>query len=336
MKHIVTLFFLLNTFHLSLAQDCYQPFFEEGVKAYNALDFERAINQFKAANICDDAPANDKVGEWISKAQNGYIDAIKKARDKALVLQIDTEALNYFSSGQEQECKGFFQEAFDSFSDAIKLRSKIIKYRERRAELALNEEIKAYSVAIEDLGFLIENGKEDKLPGYYESMAYAREQLGDFTGAVVAQNNAASRIEDFEQRDIYESKLTRLKYKTGEITVLEPSPDDKDSSAVSAIHNSEVLERTLIKVKNEDAGCDLNIQLEIDGEPFELRKNSIEISRLKSGTYQYNISGSISCPSTNSWAAIGKGTITVRSNAVYYLYWKENKYGKCEMWLSNF
>jgi hypothetical protein len=336
MKHIIILLILLNTFQLSFAQDCFQTFFDEGVKAYNALNFERAINQFEAAKICDDAPTGDKVESWISKAQNGYIDAIKKARDEALVLQVDAEALNYFSSGQEQECKGFFKEAFDNFSEAIKLRGNVIKYRERRAELALNEEIKEYLIAIEDLLFLTENGEENKLTGYYESLAYAREQSGDFDGAVVAQNSATTRIDDFEQKDIAESRLTSLKYKSGEIKSLEPSSGNSSNPNGSTDNYSKIPERTLIKVKNESSRCNLNIQLEIAGESFVLRDNSIEVSKLKPGTYQYNITGSISCPSTSSKEVIGKGTITVRSNAIYYLYWEETKYATYEMWLSNF
>ena len=336
MKHIIILLFLLNSSQLSLAQDCFQPFFDEGIRAYNALDFERAINQFKAANICDDAPTDDKVEKWINKAQNGYIDAIKKARDEALTLQVDAEALNYFSSGQEQECKGFFKEAFDNFSEAIKLRGRVIKYRERRAELALNDEIKEYLIAIEDLLFLTENGEEDKLTGYFESLAYAREQSGDFDGAVVAQNSATSRIDDFEQKDISESRLTSLKYKSGEIKPLEPiSGNVSDSTSSEALY-SKIPGRTLIKVKNERSRCILNIQLEINGESFVLQDNTIEISSLKSVTYQYNITGTISCASTSPKDVIGKGTITVRSNAIYYLYWEETKYATYEMWLSNF
>ncbi|MFT5763565.1 MAG: hypothetical protein ACI8X3_000985, partial [Saprospiraceae bacterium] len=82
MKNILLIFFIFIT-QLSSAQDCYSSFLQEGIAAYSLLDFERAINQFKAAKICDDLPAGNDIDEWISKSQTGYIDAIKKARQEA-------------------------------------------------------------------------------------------------------------------------------------------------------------------------------------------------------------------------------------------------------------
>ncbi|MFT5384751.1 MAG: WD40 repeat protein [Saprospiraceae bacterium] len=67
----------------SFSQDCYSSFLQDGITAYKLLDFEKAINQFKAAKICDDLPTENEVDEWISKAQSGYIEAIKKARKDA-------------------------------------------------------------------------------------------------------------------------------------------------------------------------------------------------------------------------------------------------------------
>ena len=87
------LLFGLFLFSSSFAQDCYQTFLNEGIQAYDALDFEKAINQFKAAQICDDTPANNKVNEWIGKAQNGYIHAIKGERTKAQSLALTAKSI---------------------------------------------------------------------------------------------------------------------------------------------------------------------------------------------------------------------------------------------------
>ncbi len=88
---------LLSLFCVSksdlFAQDCYQLFYEKGVQAYNALDFETAINQFKAAKICDDLPSGNDVNDWITKAQNGYIDAIKAEQSKAQSLALTAKSI---------------------------------------------------------------------------------------------------------------------------------------------------------------------------------------------------------------------------------------------------
>ena len=101
MKHILLfLFFVLNT-QISFAQDCYQTFLNEGIQAYDALDFEKAINQFKAAQICDDTPANNEISNWIEKAQNGYIVAIQKEQKKSEVALAKANSL-YFARLSQQ------------------------------------------------------------------------------------------------------------------------------------------------------------------------------------------------------------------------------------------
>jgi len=87
-----SILFLFLSLQVS-AQDCYNGFRDKGIAAYETLDFEKALNQFRAAKICDDKPQNDDVDEWITKTQSGYIDAIKQARDEALALRAEAERL---------------------------------------------------------------------------------------------------------------------------------------------------------------------------------------------------------------------------------------------------
>jgi WD40 repeat protein len=85
-KHTRFIFlFILCTFTITglpenaIAQ-CFQRFRSEGIAAYDTLNFESALNKFKAAQLCDDLPRRNDIETWIVKAQNGYIDAIQKAR----------------------------------------------------------------------------------------------------------------------------------------------------------------------------------------------------------------------------------------------------------------
>lgn len=62
---------------------CFDTFYKEGIKAYNNLDFEIALNQFKAADICEDKPVQNDLYFWIDKTKNGYINEIENARNFA-------------------------------------------------------------------------------------------------------------------------------------------------------------------------------------------------------------------------------------------------------------
>jgi WD40 repeat protein len=65
------------------SQPCFEKFFKEGIKFYEEGYPDQAINRFKAAKICPDAPAGDTLDKWITLAQNAYIENLKKARDEA-------------------------------------------------------------------------------------------------------------------------------------------------------------------------------------------------------------------------------------------------------------
>ena len=62
---LTILFLAIQIF--SFAQDqCYSEFLKAGIEAYDSLDFEKAINNFKAAKICEDKPKNDEeIEDWL-------------------------------------------------------------------------------------------------------------------------------------------------------------------------------------------------------------------------------------------------------------------------------
>ncbi len=321
--------FLLSTLLFSaglLAQDCYSTFLNKGVEAFNSLDFESALNQFEAAKICDDAPGDNEVNDWITKTQSGYIDAIKAARDEALQLKSEAIALRFFVKGQEREFKGFYLEAMDNYDDCVVEQPKDTLFRERRAQLAMSEKVAQFEKAVADLEFLLENGNPQKKSEYNDDLAYALEQLNDFDGAIVAQTRAAE-VGTNEQKRIYNSKVQLLESK---------NPKSNDGTFRSdPLPKSEA---AFIRVNRQKgyANCTLNIRLKIDGKSLPMSNGQISLQGIKPGTYPYEITGDVSCNGSPNWPAIGKGTLIVRDDTVYYLYWEKTKYGNCDMWINNY
>ncbi len=76
-KYIIGLLLFLAYTAALVAQPCYSTFREAGIAAYQRFEFERAIRQFEAAQICDDQPTQTDIEDWLSKARNGYIDRLK-------------------------------------------------------------------------------------------------------------------------------------------------------------------------------------------------------------------------------------------------------------------
>lgn len=330
MKNIFGLLFLFLYCQVSFAQDCYQVFFDEGRRAFEALDFEKAINQFNAAKICDDIPDNNEVDEWILKTQSGYIDAIRAARDEAIQLKKEAVALRSFVKGQEREFKGFYKEAIDEYSSAVDLIPADTLFREQRSQLAMSPEVEEYKMAKADLQFLIKNGNKNKRPGYRDNLAYVLEQMNDFNAAIVAQTSARNQA-PVEQKELYNSKVKKLedKKKVQSSGIFGPNTRD----------GSEKGKNSIIKLKNNKGyqDCDLQIEILINGKTLKLQNNGqIKLDDLPFGTFQYEIKGNVKCQNKPSWPAIGKGTISIREDSVYYLYWELTKYGKCEMWVNNY
>jgi tetratricopeptide (TPR) repeat protein len=306
------------------SQGCYTEFLNKGISAYNALDFETAILQFNAAKICDDAPGGEEVNEWITRSQSGYIDAIKAARDEAISLKSEAVALRFFVKGQEREFKGFYLEAMDNYDACVIEQPIDTLFRERRAQLAMSEDVAQFRKAENDLRFLLANGNPNKRAEYNDDLAYVLERLDDLEGAIVAQTSAASSVPT-EQKALYDSKLGRLQQKS-------IVGNFGGSNLSSKVENSFVR----LRPQKGYIDCQLDIRLKIAGKNIRIKNGRFSLENIKTGTYAYEITGEVSCDGSPKWPAIGKGTLTIRSNTVYYLYWEKTKYGKCDMWINNY
>lgn len=329
MKNSLTCLLLFLAFSTSgIAQSCYTEFLSKGISAYNVLDFESALNQFQAAKICDDAPGNTEVNDWITKTQSGYIDAIKKARDEAVKLKSEAIALRFFVKGQEREFKGFYFEAMDNYDACIIELPVDTLFRERRAQLAMSDIVAQYNKAAEDLRFLIANGNPNKSAEYNDDLAYVLEKLDDLDGAIVAQTNAAFTGSQ-EQKSLYYSKLGNLQQK---------SESSGSGNLGVGVGQDSLGQMSFISAKKQRgvSNCQLDIKVSVAGKDILLEGGRIELNNIDAGTYPYEITGQVSCNGSPQWPAIGKGTITVRPNTVYYLYWERTKYGKCDMWINNY
>ena len=77
----MTLFLLLLAWSFAglKAQNCFQSFFDKGVNAYESLDFDTALKQFKAAKVCSEITSEQETlaQEWIDKTSNAYIRKLK-------------------------------------------------------------------------------------------------------------------------------------------------------------------------------------------------------------------------------------------------------------------
>ena len=88
---LIILFFAVES--TLTAQNCFQTFYEKGIEALERVDFETAINSFKAAKVCSDKPVNNDIDDKILAAQNGYINAIEKERKRAQSLALTAKSI---------------------------------------------------------------------------------------------------------------------------------------------------------------------------------------------------------------------------------------------------
>ncbi|MEN0003026.1 MAG: WD40 repeat domain-containing protein [Bacteroidota bacterium] len=98
---------LLLTSSTWLTAQCYERFMEAGKAAYEDLDFDRALKQFKAAEVCCEMDRVDDCDafEWIEKAQTGYYDAIQERTLEILATDLANKS-------REARKKGFRTNAF--------------------------------------------------------------------------------------------------------------------------------------------------------------------------------------------------------------------------------
>ena len=85
MKKLVSILFLLLFLWPSTqaqSESCYQQFLNEGISAFDALNYPIAIRNFEAAAICPDRPANlRKLNEWLQKAKDRFINQLQEQND---------------------------------------------------------------------------------------------------------------------------------------------------------------------------------------------------------------------------------------------------------------
>lgn len=86
----ISVFFLLFTFlflHQPLQaqtdRNSYRYLRNEGIKNFNAKDFETAINYFRLAEIASDTPENNDIDTWIEDSFDGYVKLLQQERDRA-------------------------------------------------------------------------------------------------------------------------------------------------------------------------------------------------------------------------------------------------------------
>ncbi len=123
---IFVLLLFVGTTTLS-AQNCYQTFLQDGIQAFNSFQFETAIKKFEAAKVCDDKPGSAEADEWLTKAQNGYIDRLQLIASRFLT----SEGQRAFQKKDHRSAFRLFQEALKYKSDneqAKKLREQILFY----------------------------------------------------------------------------------------------------------------------------------------------------------------------------------------------------------------
>ncbi len=78
---LVTMF--VTTVCAQVSSHSYFHYKKVALELYKAGKFEEAINNFKVAEICEDAPASNDIDVWIDSCNAGYVRVLKQERDKA-------------------------------------------------------------------------------------------------------------------------------------------------------------------------------------------------------------------------------------------------------------
>jgi WD40 repeat protein len=103
MKHflIILLVALLSTLDVS-GQVCYDRFMERGKEAMKNLNFERALKQFKAAEVCCETEGRSlcEAAKYIEEAQEGYLNEINKRTLDLLAVDLAYKSQDLLSEGK--------------------------------------------------------------------------------------------------------------------------------------------------------------------------------------------------------------------------------------------
>ncbi len=243
MKLIIPLFILLNI-QYSFAQDCYLTFHDEGVKSFEASKFEKAINQFKAAKICDDLPEDNDVEEWINKSQNGYIDAIKKAQNKAELALARANSLFWANQSKQALTDGDLIPAFRLMERAYEedqnptTQELIINFKEEYGVLFENR--RSYKMLKCLSGRCIGHSDEDKIHLYNrttgETIRTLQKDGEDELVKSVAYNKNVENIATISntgEASVWDAKGNLIKTLKGKIQMIEFSEDGQYLLSIS-------------------------------------------------------------------------------------------------------
>lgn len=105
---LVIILLVFPKLHLNAQEECFTVFYNKGIEYFNKYEFDTALNNFKAAEFCDDAPKNSNIKIWIDSTKNAYITALKNS-----VNQANSNSL--FSNGLLAINNKDFTQAFWSF-----------------------------------------------------------------------------------------------------------------------------------------------------------------------------------------------------------------------------
>lgn len=336
MKSFILILLLAFTANLLAQKDCFQTFYKKGNEAFQADDFESAINNYKAAKVCPDKPAVNDVDEKILEAQNGYILAITKARDEAIAAKLEAEqakrsleAVTYISQGQEKELEKMFAEAIVFYTKAIDIFPDSIAWYDKRAPLYLHDKVKDFEKGIADYLLLIERGKAKKRAEYYDRLAYAYEQTNQLELAKASLVNAKNQAGP-KDASIYALKLNWFDQKMMAVNDPRITKSNEEKKAIFSIAYR----------WSEYGACDLQLKIKIGDKIYSPTNNNFLIQDLEEGEYDYQILGSAGCAAWGTCDLKGQGKLKVVANSVYYCIWKKNadpgKSQDCQAWLSPF
>lgn len=101
MRRIIYLFIGILLVSSGLGAQCYEEFMRKGKIAYDDLDFEYALKQFKAAEVCcvRNRVVNCEAAAWIEKAENGYLDAIQQRTREILASDLANKSEQLLEHG---------------------------------------------------------------------------------------------------------------------------------------------------------------------------------------------------------------------------------------------
>lgn len=115
MKYSLLLFVIVSIANcISLNAQCYESIVRKGIECLDIFDFDCALAQFNAAEICEDRPSNtNEIDSLINFTKDGYLNEILKANELNTwqlnnmerifeILEYQSKALNLLSKAEPE------------------------------------------------------------------------------------------------------------------------------------------------------------------------------------------------------------------------------------------